>query len=159
MAFIKEKIPEQYWDKLKQLGFDENIYYASWLADYKRSIFSWLIFLEEHDRDDYTMYWVILWKERKIIVRELVVDSSIRSVWNEDVLLKKGLAIIDIVEIVAYGVLPEEKINCYQLLWKLHKQGIRTMLSSLEIWLNLNLMEDKLWLLLKKIFPSNIGIN
>ncbi len=110
MAFIKEKIPEQYWDKLKQLGlFDETIQYSSWLADYKRSIFSWLIFLEEHDRDDHTMYWVILWKERKIIVRELVVDSSIRSVWNEDVLLKKGLAIIDIVEIVAYGVLPEEK--------------------------------------------------
>ena len=110
MAFIKEKIPERYWDKLKQLGlFDETIQYSSWLADYKRSIFSWLIFLEEHDRDDHTMYWVILWKERKIIVRELVVDSSIRSVWNEDVLLKKGLAIIDIVEIVAYGVLPEEK--------------------------------------------------
>ena len=109
MTFIKEKIPEQYWDKLKQLGFDENIYYASWLADYKRSIFSWLIFLEDHDRDDHSMYWALLWKERKIIVRELVVDSSIRSVWNEDVLLKKGLAIIDIVEIVAYGVLPEEK--------------------------------------------------
>ena len=110
MAFIKEKIPEQYWDKLKQLGlFDDTIQFSSWLADYKRSIFSWLIFLEEHDRDDHTMYWVILWKERKIIVRELVVDSSIRSVWNEDVLLKKGLAIIDIVEIVAYGVLPEEK--------------------------------------------------
>ena len=110
MAFIKEKIPEQYWDKLKQLGlFDETIQYSSWLTDYKRSIFSWLIFLEEHDRDDHTMYWVILWKERKIIVRELVVDSSIRPVWNEDVLLKKGLAIIDIVEIVAYGVLPEEK--------------------------------------------------
>ena len=25
MAFIKEDIPEQYWDKLKRLGFDENI--------------------------------------------------------------------------------------------------------------------------------------
>ena len=110
MTFIKEKIPEQYWDKLKQLGlFDDTIQFSSWLADYKRSIFSWLIFLEEHDRDDHTMYWVILWKERKIIVRELVVDSSIRSVWNEDVLLKKGVEIIDIVEIVAYGVLPEEK--------------------------------------------------
>ena len=109
MAFIKEKIPEQYWDKLKQLGlFDDTIQFSSWLADYKRSIFSWFI-VPEQDRDDYTMYWVILWKERKIIVRELVLDSSIRSVWNEDVLLKKGLAIIDIVEIVAYGVLPEEK--------------------------------------------------
>ena len=108
MAFIKEDIPEQYWDKLKQLGFDENIYYASWLADYKRNIFSWFI-VPEQDRDDYTMYWTILWKERRVVVRELVVDST-WPVWNdENVLLKKGLVIIDIVEIVAYGVLPEEK--------------------------------------------------
>ena len=108
MTFIKEKIPEQYWDKLKRLGFDENIYYASWLADYKRGIFSWFIFPKEQDRDDYTIYWTILWKERRVVVRELVVDST-WPVWNdENVLLKKGLVIIDIVEIVAYGVLPEE---------------------------------------------------
>ena len=110
MAFIKEKILEQYWDKLKQLGlFDETIQYSSWLADYKRSIFSWSIFPKEHDRDDHAMYWVILWEERKIIIRELIIDNSIESVWNEDVLLKKGLIITDIVGITAYGVLPEEK--------------------------------------------------
>ena len=109
MTFIKEKIPEQYWDKLKQLGFDENIYYASWLADYKRNIFSWPIFSKEQDRDDHTMYWTILWKERRIVVGELIVDST-WPVWDdEDILLKKGLVITDIVEIVAYGVLPEEK--------------------------------------------------
>ncbi len=109
MTFIKEKIPEQYWDKLKRLGFDENIYYASWLADYKRSIFSWSIFPKEQDRDDHTMYWTILWKERRIVVGELIVDST-WPVWDdEDILLKKGLVITDIVEIVAYGVLPEEK--------------------------------------------------
>lgn len=113
MAFIKEDIPEQYWDKLKRLGFDENIYYASWLADYKRNIFSWPIFSKEHVRNEHTMHWAILWKERKIIVRELVVDNSISPVWNdEDVLLKKGLVITDIVGITAYGVLPEEKMNC-----------------------------------------------
>ena len=110
MAFIKEDIPEQYWDKLKRLGFDENIYYASWLADYKRNIFSWPIFSKEHVRNEHTMPWAILWEERKIIVRELVVDNSISPVWNdEDVLLKKGLVITDIVGITAYGVLPEEK--------------------------------------------------
>ena len=55
------------------------------------------------------MYWTILWKERKIIVRDLTVDST-WPVWNdENVLLKKGLVITDIIEIVAYGVLPEEK--------------------------------------------------
>lgn len=109
MAFIKEKIPEQYWDKLKQLGlFDETIQYSSWLADYKRSIFSWFI-VPEQDRDDYTMYWAILWKERIIVVRELIVDSTWPAWDNEDILLKKGLIIMDIVGIIAYGVLPEEK--------------------------------------------------
>ena len=85
MAFIKEDIPEQYWDKLKRLGFDENIYYASWLADYKRNIFSWPIFSKEHVRNEHTMHWAILWKERKIIVRELVVDNSIDFFPNREI--------------------------------------------------------------------------
>ena len=53
----------------------------------------------------------------------------------------------------------KKKMRFWQLFRKLRKHGIRTILPNLEIWLNLNLKKDKLWLLLEKIFPNNIGIN
>ncbi|MGT2908225.1 hypothetical protein [Streptococcus dentiloxodontae] len=91
MAFVKEKIPEEYWGMLKELGvFDEYTRLKSWVADKDREIFFWYTKLAS--RDDDTTSYILLWEKHVVFLNTTVVDNSKLPTWDDNhEHLQKGL--------------------------------------------------------------------
>ncbi|MGT2908019.1 hypothetical protein [Streptococcus dentiloxodontae] len=83
MAFVKEKIPEEYWGMLKELGlYNEYTYLDVWVADKDRGIYMWTTRLA--DREDRTSDSVLIWQNAVVYINTITVAFVEEPVWVDD---------------------------------------------------------------------------
>ena len=96
MPFVRERIPEEYWGMLKELGvYSDRIPNKAWVADKEREIYFWT--LTFGDRDDPSVNDILIWQRQVIFINSTIVDYSKEPTWDEShTHLLKGLIKEDI---------------------------------------------------------------
>ncbi|KXT83969.1 hypothetical protein STRDD11_01197 [Streptococcus sp. DD11] len=72
MGFVNERIPEEYWDMLREKDlYNEYTYLDTWVSDKKNGIF--LLMTRFPNRDDYSADYVLLWQNQIIKINIITV--------------------------------------------------------------------------------------
>ncbi|MGT2907434.1 hypothetical protein [Streptococcus dentiloxodontae] len=118
MVFVREVIPEEYWDMLKELGlYNEYTYLDIWVADKDRGIYLWVS--RGADREDRTTDYILIWQNQVININARTIDNvAHRPIWNEDTtqLLQRGIVEKDINHIKIPASLANQKTEVVEII-------------------------------------------
>ncbi|MGT2908015.1 hypothetical protein [Streptococcus dentiloxodontae] len=118
MAFVREVIPEEYWDMLKELElYNEYTYLDTWVADKDRGIYLWVS--RGADREDRTTDYILIWQNQVININMRTIDNvTHRPIWNEDTtqLLQRGIVLEDINYIKIPASLANQKTEVVEVI-------------------------------------------
>ncbi|MGT2907430.1 hypothetical protein [Streptococcus dentiloxodontae] len=108
MAFVREVIPEEYWDMLKELGvFSDRLRRKAWVADKDRGIYLWVS--RGADREDRTTDYILIWQNQVIDINTESTASIQFPEWDDThEHLQKGL----IKEGINYIKIPQALASC-----------------------------------------------
>ncbi|MGT2908018.1 hypothetical protein [Streptococcus dentiloxodontae] len=116
MAFVREVIPEEYWDMLKELGvYNKYTHLIPWIADKDRGIYMWTSRFA--DREDRTTDHILIWQNQVIYLNVTTVRTK-DPIWNEETrqLLEKGVDEEAINEIRLPKVLANQEKELFQVI-------------------------------------------
>ena len=112
MPFVRERIPEEYWEMLDDLGINSKyLQRRVWVADKEKEIYLWVA--RDSDREDRTTDYTLIWQGQVIYINTSIFDNSSHPpIWDEEAhrLLKKGLIEKEINRIQIPASLREKKI-------------------------------------------------
>ncbi|MGT2908016.1 hypothetical protein [Streptococcus dentiloxodontae] len=91
MVFVREVIPEEYWDMLKELGvYNKYTHLIPWIADKDRGIYMWTSRFA--DREDRTTDHILIWQNQVIDINTESTASIQFPEWDDThEHLQKGL--------------------------------------------------------------------